>query len=190
MNNLLYSRRLFLTRGAQLLSVAGTLPLFLDKFGRCMAEDFAANPQGVGRPDKVLVIVQLAGGNDGLNTVIPVRNDDYYRARPRIGVARGKALKLTDEFGVHPNATGFKKLFDAGRLAICQCVGYPNHNRSHFRSTDIWSSAEPEKASHAGWLGRYFDACCCGADPGEGKAFHNSQKALTLPSPGVPGEGS
>jgi uncharacterized protein (DUF1501 family) len=164
--NPIFSRRSFLSRGAAVISAAGTIPLFLDHSGRVLAAEFAANPQGVGRPDKVLVIVQLAGGNDGLNTVIPVRNDDYYRARPRIGIARGKALKLNDEFGVHPNAGGFKKLYDAGRLAICQCVGYPNHNRSHFRSTDIWSSAEPEKASHAGWLGRYFDACCSGADPG------------------------
>src|SRR5947199_1812915 len=99
MNNLLYSRRLFLTRGAQLLSVAGTLPLFLDKFGRCMAADFATNPQGVGRPDKVLVVVQMAGGNDGLNTVIPFRNDDYYRARPRLGIAKDSVLKANDDFG-------------------------------------------------------------------------------------------
>jgi uncharacterized protein (DUF1501 family) len=165
--NPIFSRRSFLTRGASVISAAGTIPLFLDHSGRVLAAEFASNPQGVGRPDKVLVIVQLAGGNDGLNTVVPIRNDDYYRARPRLGIARNKALKLNDDFGVHPSATGFKKLYDAGLLAICNSVGYPNHNRSHFRSTDIWSSAEPEKTSHAGWLGRYFDACCSGADPGQ-----------------------
>ncbi|HEY7120792.1 MAG TPA: DUF1501 domain-containing protein [Tepidisphaeraceae bacterium] len=141
--------------------------MFLDRAGRVMAADFTANPHGVGRPDKVLVIVQLAGGNDGLNTVIPIRNDDYYRVRPRIGIKKDKALKLTDDFGVHPAATGFKKLYDEGLLAICQCVGYPNFNRSHFRSTDIWSSAMPDRVSHAGWLGRYFDSCCSGEDPGK-----------------------
>ena len=79
-NTPLFSRRLFLTRGVQLLSAAGTLPLFLDRSARVLAADFANDPQGAGRPDRVLVIVQMAGGNDGLNTVIPYRNDDYYRA--------------------------------------------------------------------------------------------------------------
>ena len=78
-NDLLFSRRLFLTRGVQFLSVAGTVPLFLDRSGRVMAAEFAANPQGAGRPDRILVVLQLAGGNDGLNTVIPISNDDYYK---------------------------------------------------------------------------------------------------------------
>src|SRR5258705_6359541 len=101
-NDLLYSRRLFLTRGVQLLSVAGTLPMFLDRSGRALAAEFAANPQGVGRPDRILVVVQLAGGNDGLNTVVPFRNDDYHRARPRLGISAKSVLKVTDEFGFHP----------------------------------------------------------------------------------------
>ena len=104
--NPIFSRRTFLSRGAALISAAGTIPLFLDRAGRVMAADYAANPQGAGRPDKVLVIVQLAGGNDGLNTVVPFRNDDYYRARPRISIPRNKVLKLNDELGVHPAATG------------------------------------------------------------------------------------
>ena len=83
-NDALFSRRVFLSRGAALLSAAGTLPLFLYCSAHAMAAAFAANPQGVGRPDHVLVIVQLAGGNDGLNTVVPIRNDDYSKARPRL----------------------------------------------------------------------------------------------------------
>jgi uncharacterized protein (DUF1501 family) len=162
----LFSRRLFLTRGVQLLSVAGTLPLFLDRSGRALAAEFAANPQGVGRSDRVLVVVQLAGGNDGLNTVIPFRNDDYHKARPRIGIPANSALKVTDDFAFHPSAPGLKKLFDDGHLAVIHSVGYPNPNRSHFRSTDIWATAEPERVGHTGWLGRYFDNCCAGADPG------------------------
>src|SRR2546421_9978652 len=114
--NLFYSRRLFLTRGVQLLSVAGTLPMFLDRSARCLAADFAGNPQGAGRPDRVLVVVQMAGGNDGLNTVVPIGNDDYYRARPRIGIAKQNVLRATDDFGFHPSAPGFKKLFDAGNM--------------------------------------------------------------------------
>lgn len=166
-SNTVFSRRSFLTHGVQLLSIAGTLPLFLDRSAHALAADFAAHPQGSGRPDgRVLVVVQLAGGNDGLNTVVPTRNDDYLRARPTLAVKRGAALRLNDEWGLHPAATGLKKLYDAGDLAIIQAVGYPNANRSHFRSTDIWTTAEPTKLGTSGWLGRYCDACCSGSDPG------------------------
>src|SRR3954466_8911324 len=109
-NNLLFSRRLFLSRGAQVLSAAATVPMFLDRSGRVMAAEFANNPQGVGRPDRILVVLQLAGGNDGLNTVVPSSNHHYYKARPRIGIARKNALKISDDFGVLPSAVGFKKL--------------------------------------------------------------------------------
>lgn len=185
MENTFFSRRLFLSRGVQLLSVAGTLPLFLDRSARALAADFAANPQGAGRPDRVLVVLQMAGGNDGLNTVIPYTNDHYYKARPKIGVAKRSVLKATGEFGFHPNAVGFKKLFDEGHLGILHSVGYPNPNRSHFRATDIWATAEPEKVGHSGWLGRYFDACCSGADPGhpEKPAEASEAVALTLDPP-------
>jgi uncharacterized protein (DUF1501 family) len=190
-NDLLFSRRLFLTRGVQLLSVAGTVPLFLDRSGRVMAAEFAANPQGVGRPDRILVVVQLAGGNDGLNTVIPISNDDYYKARPRLGIGKTKALKVSDDFGFHPNASGFKKLFEDGHMSVLHAVGYPNPNRSHFRSTDIWATAEPDKVGHSGWLGRYFDNCCSGADTGpaakdakkDKTAEPNSAVALTNDPP-------
>ncbi len=167
MSTPLFSRRLFLSRGVQLLSVASTLPTFLDHSARVLAASFAANPQGAGRPNRVLVVVQLAGGNDGLNTVIPWRNDDYYKARPRLGIAKKDALRLTDDLAVHPQATGLKKLYDEGLLSVIQGVGYPNPNRSHFRSTDIWQTAEPEAAAKQGWLGKYFDACCNGQDPGK-----------------------
>jgi uncharacterized protein (DUF1501 family) len=181
MTNLLFSRRLFLSRGSQLLSAAATLPMFLDRSAAVMAAEYAANPQGVGRPDRILVIVQLAGGNDGLSTIIPIRNDDYYRARPRLAVKADTALKLTDDMGVHPQMAGFKKLYDAGEMAIMQCVGYPNHNRSHFRSTDIWQTAEPEKTAKCGWLGRYFDNNCPGADPGPASAkAADPNKAIAL----------
>jgi len=182
-SDIVYSRRLFLSRGVQLLSVAGTLPLFLDHSARCMAADFAANPAGAGRPDDhVLVVIQLAGGNDGLNTVVPLGNDDYYNARPRIAVARNAALKLNDEWGVHPSATGFKKLWDSGDLAIVHAVAYPNANRSHFRATDIWTTGEPERLGTTGWLGRYCDATCNGSDPGGAKKEIDPATAIALDS--------
>jgi uncharacterized protein (DUF1501 family) len=180
-SDIVYSRRLFLSRGVQLLSVAGTLPLFLDHSARCLAADYAANPAGAGRPDDhVLVVIQLAGGNDGLNTVVPLGNDDYYNARPRIAVAKNAALKLTDDWGVHPSATGFKKLYDAGDLAIVHAVSYPNANRSHFRATDIWTTAEPERLGTTGWLGRYCDATCAGSDPGAGAAKKEIDPATAI----------
>ena len=179
--DILYSRRLFMTRGVQLLSVAGTLPMFLDHSAACMAADHADNPAGAGRPDDhVLVVVQLAGGNDGLNTVIPITNDDYYKARPTLAVQKSAAMKLTDEFGLHPSCGGFKKMYDAGNLAIVHAVGYPNANRSHFRATDIWTTGEPDRMGTSGWLGRYCDATCTGADPGHAAASKQPDPATAI----------
>src|SRR5579862_4319629 len=95
-DDLLFTRRLFLSRGVQLLSAAATLPMFLDRSARALAADFAANPHGAGRPDRVLVVVQMAGGNDGLNTIVPFRNDDYYKARPSLGIPADQVLRATD----------------------------------------------------------------------------------------------
>ncbi len=115
--------------------------------------------------NKVMVIIQLSGGNDGLNTVIPIRNDIYYRERPRLGIAKDTALRLTDETGLHPALTGFKDLFDDGSLGILNNVGYPNPDRSHFRSMDIWQTASnSNEYITSGWLGRYLDAQCHGCD--------------------------
>jgi len=115
--------------------------------------------------NKVVVILQLSGGNDGLNTVIPVRNDIYYRERPKLGIAKTKALSLTDEAGLHPALTGFKELYDDGSLSIINSVGYPNPDRSHFRSMDIWHTASQSNEYWSnGWVGRYLDAQCNGCD--------------------------
>jgi uncharacterized protein (DUF1501 family) len=115
--------------------------------------------------NKVVVILQLSGGNDGLNTVIPVRNDLYYKARPKLGIAKDKALSVTDEVGLHPALTGFKELYDDGSLAILNNVGYPNPDRSHFRSMDIWHTASQSTDYWTnGWVGRYLDSQCNGCD--------------------------
>jgi uncharacterized protein (DUF1501 family) len=90
---------------------------------------------------KVLVVLQLSGGNDGLNTLIPVRNDIYYRERPGLSISKEKSLLLNDEAGLHPSLTHLKSLYDEGSLAILNNVGYPNPDRSHFRSMDIWQTA-------------------------------------------------
>jgi len=115
--------------------------------------------------NKVLVILQLSGGNDGLNTVIPVRNDIYYKVRPKLGIDKSKSLLLNDEVGLHPALTSLRDLYNDGSLGILNSVGYPNPDRSHFRSMDIWHSASnSDEYVNTGWIGRYLDAQCAGCD--------------------------
>jgi uncharacterized protein (DUF1501 family) len=112
---------------------------------------------------KRLVVIQLSGGNDGLNTVVPFMDDRYYQARPKIALAGSAVLKLDEYCGIHPELPVFRELYDAGDLAILNAVGYPNPNRSHFRSMDIWQSAsDAEQYLQTGWIGRYLDAQCAG----------------------------
>ncbi len=115
--------------------------------------------------NKVMVVLQFSGGNDGLNTVIPIRNDIYYQSRPKLGIQKDAALQLTDEAGINPALPFLKELFDEGSLGIMNNVGYPNPDRSHFRSMDIWQSAsDSNQYVSTGWLGRYLDAQCSGCD--------------------------
>jgi len=152
---MLIKRKEFLQIGS-LATASFMLPKFLKAFEK---------PMMVPPGNKVVVVIQFSGGNDGLNTVIPVRNDIYYRERPRLGIAKDKALSLTDEAGLNPALEAFKGLYDDGSLAIMNSVGYPNPDRSHFRSMDIWHSAsESNEYVNTGWLGRYLDAQCKGCD--------------------------
>lgn len=112
---------------------------------------------GQAEPGKILVIIQLGGGNDGLNTVIPGEDDLYYSARPNIAIPKGTALKLDQDMYLHPSMVGIKKLYDAGQVAIAQNIGYPNPNRSHFRATDIWNTGSASNVVlEEGWAGRYL----------------------------------
>src|SRR5437879_12453493 len=98
--------------------------------------------------------------------VVPYADDIYYRSRPKLGLPADKVLKLNSYAGLNGKLTGLKALFDEGHLSVVQGVGYPNPNRSHFRSTEIWQTASAaNKVEKYGWLGRYFDNCCAGADP-------------------------
>ena len=164
----LHTRREFLRRTVLGGALSWTVPTFLANTFAAMQAEAAdrATQVATGRDSTILVILQMAGGNDGLNTVVPATNDYYHRARPRIGLAESKVLKLDNDLGLHPSLTGFKELYDAGRLAIVQGVGYPNPNRSHFRSTEIWQTAsDSARFERYGWLGRYFDNTCSGCDP-------------------------
>ncbi|TCI92302.1 DUF1501 domain-containing protein [Tenacibaculum sp. M341] len=107
---------------------------------------------------KKLIIIQLKGGNDGLNTVVSFRNDLYYQNRQQIAISKNELLNLNDEVGFHPSLKPLKNLYDKGYLSIINNVGYPNPNRSHFRSTDIWQTASnSDEFLQTGWIGRYLD---------------------------------
>lgn len=106
----------------------------------------------------VLVVVQLSGGNDGLGTVIPYTDQTYFSSRPTLAPKPDEILKLTGSVGLHPSLGGLKGLYDNGHMAVLQGVGYPNPNRSHFRSMEIWQSARPDVKEPTGWLGRLLEA--------------------------------
>lgn len=159
----LHTRREFLStglKGAGLLAASTFVPSFVTR---------TAAAVGAGKDSRILVVVQLSGGNDGLNTIVPFTDDLYARARPTIRLAADQTLKLNDHLGLHPALTAFKSEYEAGRLAIVQNVGYPNPNRSHFRSMEIWHTGADDTAPRQveGWIGRYFDAQCRGAQPHE-----------------------
>ncbi|HMK03869.1 MAG TPA: DUF1501 domain-containing protein [Ferruginibacter sp.] len=152
---MLIKRKEFLQVGS-LATASFMLPKFLKAFER---------PMMVPPGNKVVVVIQFSGGNDGLNTVIPVRNDIYYRERPKLGIKKDNSLLLTDETGLNPALGAFKGLYDEGNLSILNSVGYPNPDRSHFRSMDIWHSAsKSDEYVNTGWVGRYLDAQCKGCD--------------------------
>lgn len=146
------SRRKFLQNSS--LAAAGTflVPQFLKAF------------DGIGRlqeGENTLVIIQLGGGNDGLNTIVNHGNDLYYQARPALAIPASEVIRLDDMQGLHPALAPLRPLYDKGQFAILNSVGYPDPDRSHFRSMDIWQtgSAAREYLS-TGWLGRYLDVAC------------------------------
>ena len=106
------------------------------------------------KKDPVLAVLQLSGGNDALNTIIPYADPLYADNRPSVRVSEDQVLKIDDHIGFNPALGPIKDLFDQGKVAIILGVGYPNPNRSHFRSMDIWHTCEPEKVGNEGWLGR------------------------------------
>ena len=106
------------------------------------------------RKDPVLVVLQLSGGNDALNTLVPYGDPLYADNRPTVRVPEEQALKISDYVGLNPAMAPLKELYDQGKVAVIQGVGYPNPNRSHFRSMDIWHTCEPDKVGTEGWLGR------------------------------------
>ena len=141
-------RRDFLTKSS-LASSLLMVPNFMKAFE-------GLDPVSLGH--KKLVLIQLSGGNDGLNTIIPYRNDLYYKHRPSISIPKNKLIDVNGELGFNENLGPLKSLYDKGYLSIINNVGYPNPNRSHFRSTDIWQTASSSSEYlDTGWMGRYID---------------------------------
>ena len=119
-----------------------------------LATTALAAEKGDKKKDTVLVVVELTGGNDGLNTVAPYGDDEYHKARPTLAFGKKEVQKLDDYHGLHPRLNELKQLYDQKRLAVIQGVGYPNPDRSHFESMDIWQLADPKRANASGWLAR------------------------------------
>jgi uncharacterized protein (DUF1501 family) len=137
--------------------------------------------------ERILVVIQMSGGNDGLNTVVPFRDEAYRKARPELGIASDAVLKIDDQLGFHPSLRGVAKLLEAGRFSIVQGVGYERPNRSHFESMDIWHTCQrKESRVGEGWLGRWIAAS--GADAaGDSIGLHlgREQQPLALAARGV-----
>ncbi len=145
-----YNRRDFLRfslAGSSMVALTGAIPNFL---GRTAAQTPQAQQQGA--RDTILVVVQLTGGNDGLNTVVPFGNADYNRLRPTLRITN--SLRVADGIGLHPSMTGLHGLLQDNALCIVQGVGYPNPDQSHFRSMDIWQAASTDRTLSEGWIGK------------------------------------
>jgi uncharacterized protein (DUF1501 family) len=144
-----------MVKGTALLASLGIgVPLLLTKQG-LTAFAMESTPS-VNSP--IMVVIQLSGGNDGLNTIIPYGIGGYYDARPNLNILQSDVLTLNNQVGFHPSLIGIHELYDKGKVAIIQGVGYPNPDHSHFRSMEIWQTAAPEKYIRSGWLARYIES--------------------------------
>lgn len=141
------NRRQFLTRtlkGSSLIALNTIVPQFVSRTARAAAPG----------KDQILVVLEMSGGNDGLNTVIPYADDLYHKARPTLRQTADTVIRLDDHVGLHPGMRGLRPMWEQGELAVVQGVGYPNPERSHFEAMDVWQSADPRRTLKTGWLGR------------------------------------
>ena len=151
-----HTRREFISNGLGFVALGFTVPTMLMQASQAVA---AQKVVAGGKSGKILVVIEMAGGNDGLNTVAPISDPLYAKLRPTIGVKATDAVKIDDGLALHPSMGALGKLYERGQLAVVTGVGYPNPNRSHFQSMDIWQSGDPtlDARERSGWLARYFD---------------------------------
>ncbi|MFC5449495.1 DUF1501 domain-containing protein [Paenibacillus aestuarii] len=155
------TRRDFLLKGSALIATLGLGGgLIYNHFGKSVFTPEAESSAD----DPILVVVQLNGGNDGINTLIPYGQGVYYDERPTLAYKQNEVLALDNQVGLHPSLAGMAALYKLGKLAIIQGVGYPKPDHSHFRSMEIWQTAEPDTISHSGWLARYVESSLMRSD--------------------------
>jgi uncharacterized protein (DUF1501 family) len=152
------SRREFLARGLYGLGVGAGLPLILSRTTAALTAQALEGTSVETHPNRVLVVVELSGGNDGLNTVVPFGDAAYYRARPKLGIAESEVIKVAEGFGFHPAMVGFERLYKDGRLAVIHGCGYDHPSLSHFSSMGFWHTGAPNAGEPLGWLGRLADS--------------------------------
>jgi uncharacterized protein (DUF1501 family) len=150
----LISRRDMMKRGG-VIAIGLMAPRWLSTIAKADMLQLAKG--GKAASDTVLIVCQFSGGNDGLNTVIPYANKLYYQFRPTLGIADTDVIHLSEQVGFHPSMKPLAELYKAGKVAVINNVGYPQPNRSHFKSMEIWQSASPDSKLHNGWIGRYMD---------------------------------
>src|SRR5713226_7055449 len=143
----MFNRRQFLThtlKNSSLVALSAMVPQFISRTAQAAAPG----------KDNVLVVLEMSGGNDGINTVIPYADDLYHKARPTLRQTKDAVIRLDDHVGLHSGMQGLRSMWEQGQLAVMQGVGYPNPDRSHFEAMDIWQSADPKRQVTTGWLGR------------------------------------
>jgi uncharacterized protein (DUF1501 family) len=151
------SRRDFLARGLYGIGLGAGLPVFLNRTTAALTAQALQGTSMERHPERILVVLELSGGNDGLNTVVPHGDPSYYRARPHIGIPAREVLKVDDHFGFHPSMVGFERLYKDGRMAIVHGCGYDHPSLSHFSSMSYWHTGVPNSGEPLGWLGRLAD---------------------------------
>jgi uncharacterized protein (DUF1501 family) len=151
------SRRDFLVRGLYGVGIGAGLPLVLNRTSAALAAQALEGTSVEKHPERILVAIELSGGNDGLNTVVPYGDPAYYRARPKLGIPEREVLKSADGFGFHPSMVGFERLYKDGRLAVVHGCGYDHPSLSHFSSMGFWHTGVPNGGESLGWLGRLAD---------------------------------
>jgi uncharacterized protein (DUF1501 family) len=151
------SRRDFLIRGLYGIGVGAGLPLIVNRTSAALAAQALQGTSVEKHPERILVVLELSGGNDGLNTVVPYGDPAYYRARPKLGISDREVIKVADGFGFHPSMVGFERLYKDGQLGVVHGCGYDHPSLSHFSSMGFWHTGVPNGGESLGWLGRLAD---------------------------------
>jgi uncharacterized protein (DUF1501 family) len=151
------SRRDFLARGLYGIGVGAALPMFVSRTTAALTAQALQGTSIEKHPERILIVVELSGGNDGLNTVVPYGDPAYYRARPHLGIPEREVIKVSGGFGFHPSMVGFERLYKDGQMAVVHGCGYDHPSFSHFSSMSYWHTGVPNGGETLGWLGRLAD---------------------------------